>query len=200
MDRLNERYCTYLYWTWKDTPAWLSKLKGWKLIDDNEFLYLEELDESYSGTDLKVKKWDSEIKKNGNEIYFMDDFERKERLMKMRNEILNTVREMIASKANYLDIKIYLAQNGIEFKKHKQKNIKENVANDEITRARNYPIEKLVGKERYVLCPFHDDKKPSLYIKNGFGYCFSCQEKVDSIRWIMKTKNISFVEAIKALS
>lgn len=200
MDGLNDRYCAYLYWTWKDTPGWLSKLKDWKLVDEKEFEYLEEIDEAYSPTDIKVKKWEKEIRDNGNEIYFMDEIERKVVEEKIKNECLKKVKEMIERNTNYLDIKVFMIQNGIKFEKKKKNFNSSKLTQDEINKAKSYPLENLVGKSKYILCPFHKDNKPSLYVKNGFGYCFSCNEKVDSIRWVMHNNNVGFIEAVKILS
>jgi hypothetical protein len=70
-----------------------------------------------------------------------------------------------------------------------------------IQRARDYPIENLidVGRNKMALCPFHDDKTPSMYVKNNFGYCFSCQKHADTIELCMQTKGFNFVEAVKYL-
>ncbi len=69
-----------------------------------------------------------------------------------------------------------------------------------IERARNFPLEKLVEPIRgYIKCPFHDDKKPSMWVKDGFGFCFPCDKSLDAIGYMMQIKGLSFPDAVKAL-
>lgn len=52
------------------------------------------------------------------------------------------------------------------------------------------------------LCPFHDDKSPSLKImplKQKFK-CWACDAKGDVIDWVMKTDDCDFYSAVKSLS
>lgn len=76
--------------------------------------------------------------------------------------------------------------------------------------ARNVPIFDLYAfdkakhgqKNIVVSCPFHQDRTPSFAInkeKNKFK-CFSCGKHGDSIQFIMDLKNISFVEAVRAIT
>jgi hypothetical protein len=77
----------------------------------------------------------------------------------------------------------------------------------DIGEAKNYPIEDLyqgelrqVGGRLQGLCPFHEEKTPSFFIfpDNHF-YCFGCQEHGSAIDFLMKTKNIDFVSAVREL-
>jgi hypothetical protein len=77
----------------------------------------------------------------------------------------------------------------------------------DIGEAKNYPIENLyegelrqVGGRLQGLCPFHEEKTPSFFIfpDNHF-YCFGCQEHGSAIDFLMKTKNIDFISAVKEL-
>lgn len=75
----------------------------------------------------------------------------------------------------------------------------------------NVAIEKLMGQ--YVdlkrsgsnyscCCPFHHEKTPSCHItpsKQMF-YCFGCKEHGNAIDFIMKYKNLGFVEAVEELA
>lgn len=77
----------------------------------------------------------------------------------------------------------------------------------DIERARSYPIENLYGGNlRRVtnrlqgLCPFHEEKSPSFFIfENNHFHCFGCSEHGSSIDFLMKTKNLDFVSAVKEL-
>ncbi|NLK85736.1 MAG: DNA primase [Aeromonadales bacterium] len=75
----------------------------------------------------------------------------------------------------------------------------------------NVAIEKLIGQ--YVTlkksgasymccCPFHNEKTPSCQVtpsKQMF-YCYGCKAHGNAIDFIMKYKNLSFVEAVEELS
>lgn len=52
------------------------------------------------------------------------------------------------------------------------------------------------------LCPFHDEKTPSFQVtpSKGLFYCFGCGEGGDSIAFLMKHDNITFIEAIEQLA
>lgn len=77
----------------------------------------------------------------------------------------------------------------------------------DIESAKNYPIEDLYnGELRQVtnrlqgLCPLHSEETPSFFIfENNHFYCFGCHEHGSSIDFLMKTKNLDFVSAVKEL-
>lgn len=72
-------------------------------------------------------------------------------------------------------------------------------------------LSELIGKDTTIkssapdiylgLCPFHDEKTPSLDIndKKGLFYCFGCGEHGDAIDYVMKTRNKNFQDACKML-
>lgn len=51
-----------------------------------------------------------------------------------------------------------------------------------------------------ILCPFHEERTPSMaiYEHSFFGYC--CQEHGNTINWVMKIHKASFQEAVKVLN
>lgn len=61
---------------------------------------------------------------------------------------------------------------------------------------------KRSGKNWTGLCPFHGDKNPSFMVSEGSGryVCWSCGEKGDVFNWVMKTRNLTFAEALKLLA
>ena len=79
--------------------------------------------------------------------------------------------------------------------------IKGQVTEEMIARAKEYPFENLiqVNKAGFAKCPFHKEKTASLYLKNNFYYCFGCGVSGDVIDFVMKTKNLSFIETVKLL-
>ncbi len=58
------------------------------------------------------------------------------------------------------------------------------------------------GRNSICLCPFHSEKSPSctVYSDNNSFYCFGCGAGGDVITFIMKSENLTYVEAIKFLA
>ncbi|MFZ5476555.1 MAG: DNA primase [Myxococcota bacterium] len=58
------------------------------------------------------------------------------------------------------------------------------------------------GRDYVGLCPFHSDKKPSFYVvpTKGIYHCFPCGEGGDVIKFVQKTRGLTFVEAVKELA
>jgi DNA primase len=58
------------------------------------------------------------------------------------------------------------------------------------------------GGRLWACCPFHDEKTPSFCVHptEGFYKCFGCGEGGNAISFLMKTRGLSFVEAIEALA
>ncbi|MSS45689.1 DNA primase [Cutibacterium sp. WCA-380-WT-3A] len=52
------------------------------------------------------------------------------------------------------------------------------------------------------LCPFHDEKTPSFQVtpSRGLFYCFGCGEGGDTISFLQKIDNLTFVEAVQRLA
>ena len=61
---------------------------------------------------------------------------------------------------------------------------------------------KKSGANYWGLCPFHDDKKPSLCVSpsKGIYKCFSCGEGGDALTFLLKTQNKDFKELIAELA
>ena len=64
------------------------------------------------------------------------------------------------------------------------------------------PSLKGQGDERMAICPFHDDKQPSLSvnIKTGFWQCHGCGQKGDLFKFHMQRKGVNFTDALTALA
>lgn len=81
------------------------------------------------------------------------------------------------------------------------KRIKQEVPLAPLVEAHGVKLEKK-GKDLMGLCPFHDDKNPSLVIspdKNLWNCLGACQEGGSVIDWIMKTQQLSFRHAVEVL-
>jgi DNA primase len=49
------------------------------------------------------------------------------------------------------------------------------------------------------LCPFHDDKNPSLAVYDHHFICFACGAKGSALDWVMRTRNVDLIEALHIL-
>jgi DNA primase catalytic core len=58
------------------------------------------------------------------------------------------------------------------------------------------------GKDFAGLCPFHEDKNPSMYVvpHKQIYHCFVCGASGDVFSWMMNYHKLSFPEALKALA
>lgn len=52
------------------------------------------------------------------------------------------------------------------------------------------------------LCPFHDEKSPSFYVRPGVGryHCFGCGEGGDVYEFLLKMDHVSFTDAVERLA
>ena len=77
--------------------------------------------------------------------------------------------------------------------------VKENIS--PLEAAKYYGLK--VGRNRMCICPFHNDKHPSMKVdekKGGGFYCFGCQESGDVITLVAKINNIGNLEAAQKLA
>lgn len=82
-------------------------------------------------------------------------------------------------------------------------NLNGKITDDMILRAKEYPIRNLLSnpvKNNMTNCISHNDRTPSMSIKNNRAYCFSCGFKGDSISVYMHVKNVDFKTAVKNLN
>ena len=52
----------------------------------------------------------------------------------------------------------------------------------------------------WLCCPFHEEKTPSFSIKNNTYLCFGCSVSGNAIKWLIKWRKLSFLEAVIELS
>ena len=62
-------------------------------------------------------------------------------------------------------------------------------------------VMKRKGRELAGLCPFHNEKTPSFYVSpdKGFFHCFGCGAHGDAIAYIMRTRRLDFVDAVREI-
>ena len=58
------------------------------------------------------------------------------------------------------------------------------------------------GQNFWCICPFHDDKKPSMAVNQDkqFFYCFVCNASGNSIHFLRRYENLDFVDAIETIA
>jgi hypothetical protein len=83
----------------------------------------------------------------------------------------------------------------------KGKGRQDRITPEMVDRAREYPIESLLGKSKRgnILCIAHQEKHPSMSLKGNRARCFSCGYFGDSIDVYMKINGVGFIEAVRAL-
>lgn len=73
-----------------------------------------------------------------------------------------------------------------------------------IERARAYPIARLIevkrGNRTHCISPEHDDRNPSMDIRNNFCYCYACGFQADSIKAYQVLHGCTFPEAVRRLN
>ncbi len=75
------------------------------------------------------------------------------------------------------------------------------ITDEMIQRAKEYPIQEILGTDRKTMrCPFHDDKHPSASIKNNRLHCFVCNKTWNPVDYLMEKEMLSFKEAVVMLN
>ncbi len=72
----------------------------------------------------------------------------------------------------------------------------------QIEQARNFPLIQLIDGAKpgdKMLCVSHKDTNPSMTIFEDHAHCFSCGFHADAIQWLMTTRGLKFIDAVKAL-
>lgn len=78
--------------------------------------------------------------------------------------------------------------------------LKEEISIQRLAIARGIEL-KAQGKDLIGLCPFHEEKTPSLKIstEKNLWHCFGCNAGGTVIDWVMKTERVSFRHAVEIL-
>lgn len=209
-----EKGLTQVFWLIKDVPGWFSHCQK-AGYDKNELLFLENMAEINHSTEDKLGVWNREVNSSfGPEIHFEEDADKKISMLSgMIERAWSLMRRLREVDTSYLERDlVYKLINikGLEKLRkrlranqcHRPSEHKDGITDDQIVRAREYPLENIVevGKQGRILCPWHTDNRPSGLVKNGFFFCFACGEWADSLKWVMKTEGLSFVDAVRKLS
>lgn len=183
---------------------------------DFDFRMLKEYEQVKKENKIKEFEFIKEIEKEFPEMIIQIKEQKIEDLTKAYKEIIenyqksywrgtpNWLIEAVKSINNPDKIakEIKKLKSDIEFLKGKKFLEEGKITPEEIVKAKNHPFDALAelvnGK---TICPFHPEKTPSFSIhkQGNFGYCFGCGKGVDTIQYVMETKNLNFVEAVKYL-
>lgn len=80
---------------------------------------------------------------------------------------------------------------------------KNGITDEMIQQAKQYPISELLTKPirgNITNCIAHEDKNPSMNIKNNWAFCYACKFKGDSISVYMRLNGVDFKTAVKNLN
>lgn len=144
----------------------------------------------------------------------------KKRLKELEQKTKRHIQEILQTKKQN-EIDIWLS---LEKIKHNEteKNIKQHIrrlerllpinekkglfmSEEVVLKAKEYPIQELVTsygikiQHKKCICPFHNEKTPSMSFKNNRFHCFGCDKSGDTIDFVMAVENVSFIEAVKKL-
>ncbi len=56
------------------------------------------------------------------------------------------------------------------------------------------------GRDTKACCPFHNEKTPSFYVYDDHFHCFGCGAHGDAIGFVMRARNVGFMEAVESLA
>ncbi len=75
------------------------------------------------------------------------------------------------------------------------------VSEEEIQKAKSYPISRILGSKKLVFCPLHKDDVPSLSINHqkNLWRCFGCGRSGNVIQLVMKLEGLDFRDAVRRL-
>ncbi len=193
---------------------WLEEEKRWIKID----VWWELERQNKAKTSELIEEFKGEINSEWAKKIRLEFLDREiERLNSEIKTILRDYKEAHFSKnsgINQAIARVFLELKGFEEKErllkryyyaknelngnHKKGN---GVTQEMIERAKSYPFSELleVNRNKFALCPFHEDSGPSLYTKGNYGFCFGCGFSGDIIKFLMNRDEIGFVEAVKKL-
>lgn len=177
---------------------------------DEEITAVAEIEKEYRNTEwpkvlASIKEWQEEFPQEWR-ITVRKDFLR-ERIEKVRQLFNEGCKEyaQITHEFTYWHVKRLeqlerlLKKLGMEAKILVGK--AEGISPEKIAYARKTPITDFVtARQGMTKCPFHLDKSPSLDVRKNFYYCYGCGAHGDVIDFVMRTKNLSFKEAVNLLA
>jgi len=125
----------------------------------------------------------------------------------LRNETMPTIiknieKEVMSDRSHELKLK-ELKQKQYEIIKIKNPNRKKPISDEDIQRAKNTPLSRVISNENRMKCPIHGGDNPtSFYIDHNknYWYCHSCGKGGDAITYLMEKEHTDFKTAVKQLA
>jgi hypothetical protein len=73
---------------------------------------------------------------------------------------------------------------------------------DQLERARTYPMPDLVGPSKHgrIPCPWHKGHDANMAVYQTGVKCFVCGASADPIKWVMEMEGLSFTSAVRKLA
>lgn len=204
--------CT-LYEVASRKPGWLSKIQSICSLTDEQVNFLEWLDGEEHKMNKRLRAMEVKMRRDGFDETLIDcdsDEQRLEKLNKLIFTLTDANNELRKLDRPYVERALVLLVNRYDHWIKLRKKIRGNMIHvngnssilsaADIERARSVPLEEITEPVRqYILCLWHEDKSPSMWVKDGFGWCFSCGAWADSIKYRMKQNNCKFVDAVLSL-
>lgn len=195
-------------------PGWLFEAEKYFELDKHQVHYLEVLDDILMDGNIAHGEWLRKDKDLANGIFFVENENEALKILSEKIAVVYLEYEKSSENDEPVESRRLMLECGnikalekardsiLARNYHTPSETNMGLTDEQIVRAREYPLEKLIETNRagYVICPFHEDTKPSLWVKRGYGYCFSCGESCDSIKWLMSVEKMSFMDAVRKLS
>lgn len=195
---MNQTVTDDLYANFAGKHGWLSRLIETFYLSKDEIAYLEWRDEQDQWAKDKIKEWEYEIESyGGRDIYFADS---EAVQFVMLTERINALDGLIdPDLINRMVATRYRLKYGMMRQIEPEAFV--GITEDQIEKARQYPLFKLMGlpRKKNIICPNHKEKSPSFNV-GIWGFCFTCRFYMDSIGYMMANRSLTFSEAVTDLS
>lgn len=109
-------------------------------------------------------------------------------------------RLLLLDSMRFFDKEIKRCESELNFKNSQRGS---QITQNDIERARQFPLESLIlnirNNKANCISGTHEDKHPSMDVRNNYVYCYSCGFRGDAITVYRKIHNVDFVTAVKSL-
>ena len=215
---VNEAGLERLYFAAREMPGWIAVINDSSPLSKEEIEYLESLDEIYgraeTGAHLAFRDI-ADVVEAG--VFALSPDEAIGVLTGKIAQVYLRYQEMAEADRPYRERAAMLEASGLKTWERLRRSLRakavhtsdkrlaseDSLTDHEIAMARAVPLEKIVpdlNKAGYTKCRWHNDSRPSMLVKGGFGYCFSCTAWADSIKWLCEVDGLAFRDAVKELS
>ena len=207
-------FLTHVYFLSHRLSGWLHRMVDIFNLDAEEERYLENLDDTMMDGNVAHACWLDGIQQEVvSGVFFADSAEEAVALLSERiAEAYADYRKHADADKSAADRLVMLSMRDVEWmerlrgrlvaKLNPQLDKAWRITDQDVEKARAYPLEQLLGEQvvrGYVACPFHQDTKRHMLVKNVYGWCFSCGEWTDAIKWVQHVNQVYFLTAVRQL-